>query len=242
MASIYHLLISRPLLNILVFFYNTIAFQDLGVSIVLLTIFIRLLLFPLFQKSIRYQLAMQAIQPKMKEIQEKHKEDKKKQTEAMMALYQEHNLNPFSGFLFLIIQIPILIGLYRIFLTTVNGATLQGLYSFIAVPAALHTSFLGLINLSGKNIIMVVAAACLQYFQGKLSLVPHKGHAQTDAEKMGRRMVLIGPLITIFIFWQLPAAIALYWCITSLFSIIQQLLVNKEFSHGTLGDIHTKDS
>src|SRR3989344_5693043 len=113
----FYTLLTQPLTNALVFFYNTIALEDLGLSIIFLTLAIRVLLYPLFHKSARYQMIMQKIQPKLKEVQKAHKEDKVKQTEAMMALYKEHNVNPFSGILFLVIQIPILLALYRIVVT-----------------------------------------------------------------------------------------------------------------------------
>lgn len=238
----YQTLITNPLLNILIFFYNTIAFSDLGLAIIFLTIFIRIILFPIFQKSARYQVIMQALQPKLKELQEKHKDDKTKQTEAMLALYKEYRVNPFSGILFLIIQLPILIGLYQIFLHALTQNGLVGLYSFISVPTPLHTTLLGLIDLQKSNIILVGLAAALQYIQALLMLRKHApGETPTQAEKMSRKMAFIGPILTIIIFSRFPAAVSLYWVITSIASIIQQLIVNKELDHG-LGIIRQQSS
>lgn len=147
MIFLYNTIIYNPLLNALVFFYQTIAFHDLGVAIIILTICIRLLLFPLFQKSTRYQIVMQALQPKIKKIQEDFKHDKKKQSEAMMEAYKEYGMNPFSGFLFLLVQLPILIALYHIFLNIFSPEVFQNVYSFIIPPATLNVTFLGLLNL-----------------------------------------------------------------------------------------------
>ena len=86
MAQFFYTILEQPLTNALIFFYNTIAFQDLGLAIIFLTLAIRLVLFPFFHKSARQQTVMQHLQPKLKAIQEQHKSDRAKQTEAMMAL------------------------------------------------------------------------------------------------------------------------------------------------------------
>lgn len=229
----YQTIIIRPLLNALIFFYNTIAFHDLGLAIISLTVLVRILLFPIFAKSARYQVAIQAIQPRLKEIQEKHKDDKAKQTEAMLALYKEYKVNPFSGILFLLLQLPILIGLYQIFLKTLTQDTIVGLYSFVATPSPLNSTLLGLINLRDKSILLVVLAAALQYVQAILMLKKQKvGQMPSQAEKTARRMAFLGPILTLVIFYRFPAAVSLYWVVTSVASIIQQLIVNKELEHG----------
>src|ERR1700710_1498116 len=159
MAAIFHffyLVLYQPLVNALVFLYDTVALHDLGLAIIFLTILIRLLLFPLFHKSARQQTVMQRLQPKLKAIQEEHKEDRAKQTEAMMALYREHQVNPFSGILFLLVQLPVLITLYHIFLSSLSAqAFAAALYHFVPAPNTLNTSFFGLINLSSRSIVMV---------------------------------------------------------------------------------------
>lgn len=232
MSSFFYHILTQPLTNIMVFFYNTIAFRDLGLAIICLTLFIRLLLFPLFHKSTRQQLILQHIQPKIKEIQKEHKADRAKQTEALMALYAEHGVSPFSGFLFLLIQIPILIALYNIFLKGFTPDKMAALYAFIANPGVLHTSFLGLINLNEQNIILVALAALLQLIQGKLMLPPRDpARPPSTQEAMSRNMMIVGPIITFVVFYRLPAAVGLYWTVSSLFSIIQQLLINRDLAH-----------
>lgn len=228
-----------PLLNALIFFYNTIAFRDLGIAIILLTILIRILLFPLFHKGARHQTVMQRLQPQLKKIQEDHKKDKEKQMAATMALYKENKINPFASFFILLIQLPILIALYQIFLKSLKPDFLNGLYGFIQSPTSLNTSFLGLINLGERSIIMVVLAAVAQYFQAKLALPKKKqGEQLLPAEKMAKQMVFVGPVITIVIFYNFPAAIALYWAVASIFSVFQQIIINRTIDHGREGSIN----
>jgi YidC/Oxa1 family membrane protein insertase len=240
-SQFFYAILYQPLTNALIFFYNTLSFQDLGIAIILLTLAIRLLLYPFFHKSARQQTIMQYLQPKLKAIQLEHKADRAKQTEAMMALYKEHQVNPFSGILFLLIQIPVLITLYQIFLKSLSPEVFAStLYSFVHLPAAFNVMFLGLIDLSSRSILMVVLAALAQFLQAKLAM-PKRQDSKvplSTQEQIGRNMMYVGPLLTIFIFFRFPAAISLYWLASSLFSIVQQIVINKSLAkNGTLGII-----
>ena len=229
MSYLYNTFLYNPLLNILVFFYNTIAFKDFGLTIIFFTIFIRTILFPLFHKSARHQVVMQRLQPELKKIQEKHKGDLDRQGRESMALYKEHNINPLFGFLFLLIQLPIMIALYQIFSSSSHPDFFSSLYNLVPKPESLNTSFLGLINLSERNIIMVGLAAIAQYFQGVLSLPKApKDRESTTAENIGRQIVFIAPFMTLLIFYKLPAAVSLYWLVTTIFSVIQQVFINRK--------------
>lgn len=229
MSYLFTTIIYRPLLNALIFFYNTVAAHDLGLAIIFLTVLIRLILFPLFHKSAHHQVKMQRLQPQIKKIQELHKGDREKQTKALMDLHKEHGVNPFSGFLLLLVQLPILITLYQIVLRSLKPGAISGLYNFVSAPEILKPTFLGLIPLGERSILIVCLAALAQYFQAKLSLqsLP-AGETPTQAEKVARQMVFVGPILTVVLFWNFPAAIGLYWFITSLFSVGQQIIVNKQ--------------
>lgn len=226
----YNLFIYDPLLNALIFLYQTIAFKNLGLAIILLTIVIRFLLFPIFYKSAKHQLMIQRLQPKIKKIQEDYRNNKEKQTQAILELYRDHKFNPFTGFFLMLVQIPILVALYQIFRDVLSPEGLNGLYSFIKNPGVIDSSFLGLINLKNSSILIVSLAAIAQYFYGLMSLPQKKeGKELQPAEKAGRNMVFLGPVLTLLIFYKLPSAIALYWFVSSLLSIGQQFILNKKF-------------
>ncbi|HUZ92368.1 MAG TPA: YidC/Oxa1 family membrane protein insertase [Candidatus Paceibacterota bacterium] len=245
MGYLYSTILYRPLLNALVFLYNTIGAHDLGLAIVFLTIIIRIVLFPVFHKSARQQVIMQKLQPEMKRIQELHKKDREKQTKAIMDLHKEHGVNPFMGFLLLLVQLPILWTLYIIIRATLAPGAIAGLYGFVAAPASINPMFLGLINLSQRSIVIVGLAAVAQYLQAKLSLrtLP-KDQVLSQAEKMSRQMVFLAPILTVTLFYGLPAAIPLYWCVTSFFSAGQQVIINKQLADadGTVGTNNKKNS
>ncbi|MEK7195342.1 MAG: YidC/Oxa1 family membrane protein insertase [Patescibacteria group bacterium] len=242
MIYLYKAVLYNPLLNILIFLYNTVAFKDFGLAIIFLTVLIRIILYTIFHKTVRHQTIMQRLQPRLKRIQDEHKHDREKQTRAMLDLYKEHNINPFSGFLLLFAQLPILIALYQIFLNSLRPDFLSGLYGFISAPGALETSFLGLINLSEKSILMVSLAAMAQYFQAKLSLSSSRAGEKSPADRISEKTAFIGPIITIVIFYGLPAAVSLYWLVSSVFSVVQQIIINKQLSDGKLGNFSEKHS
>src|SRR5262245_11591273 len=97
-GTLYTELISRPLLNALIVLYNTAAFGDLGIAIILLTLAVRFALYPLFHRQLRHNAKLQAIQPHLKRIKEEHKNDREKEVEATLALFKEHGTSPFSVF------------------------------------------------------------------------------------------------------------------------------------------------
>jgi len=148
MIALYHEFLYRPLLNILVLFYDFLG--DFGLAIIALTLLVRLILYPIAKKSLEHQKALKKIQPKIKELQKKHKDDKEKLTAEMMALYKEHDFNPASGCLPLIVQFIILIALYRVFISGIHLDASQ-LYSWVPHPANFNTSFLGLFDLGQKS-------------------------------------------------------------------------------------------
>jgi len=177
---------------------------------------------------------MQRLQPHIKKIQEEHKQDKEAQGRAMLDLYRTHKINPLSGFLLLLVQLPILIALFHIFRDILKPEALTSLYSFVSPPAHINTLFLGfsLIPLEKASIVVAVIAALAQYYQARLAL-PKSGSNTKDlapAERIGRQMVFLTPVLTLIFLVNLPAAIGFYWITTSLFSILQQWIVNRELA------------
>lgn len=250
MAFLFHSVIYNPLYNLLVFIYNILPVHDFGVAIILVTIITKLILVPLSKKQIESQKKMAIIQPKVKEIQQKHKNDKEKQSKALMELYKTHKANPMSGCLPLIFQLVFLIALYRVFFNISNaGLTVDqaSLYSFVANPGQINQYFLGIVDLSkavnlshltfsdAPHLILVALAAAAQYFQTKMLMAKQalsqkpKGKEDADfAQIMSKQMLFLGPLLTLFIGIKFPAGLALYWLVSTGFMIAQQYLIEKK--------------
>jgi YidC/Oxa1 family membrane protein insertase len=218
MSQLFHTYLYEPILAVLVFIYKNLAFGDLGVAIVILTIFIRVVLFPIFWKSAKNQALMTRLQPIIKKIQSDHKDNKEEQAKQLMALYRRHKLNPFSGFFLILLQLPVFIALFRIFTQELKTATFDS-----------HI-FLGLINLEEKNIPIAVAAAIFQYVQSKMAMgiAPAKKDKDNLIASAGEMMVWMGPLFTMLILSGLPSVLGLYWLTSTLFSIGQQVLINNK--------------
>lgn len=226
-----------PFLNALVFLYNTIACKDLGIAIILLTVAIRFILYPLFQKAMRHQRLAQELQPQVQKLQEKHKDDKEAQAKAVFELYGKYNVNPFTPFLLLLVQLPILFALYKVFRVVGDGTvSFDVLYHFIASPGKLIPSFLGLLNLAEPSVILAGIAAIAQFYQSKLTIpVRPKGQKPSKTEKMSQNMLYFGPVLTLVVLWKFPAAIGVYWLVTTVFSIVQQIFINKALEHEGVG-------
>jgi YidC/Oxa1 family membrane protein insertase len=237
--SFFNIVLYQPLFNALVFLYEFLPYNDFGIAVIVLTILIRLILYPLGTKGIKAQKALSELQPKMKEIQEKFKNDKEKQAKAMMELYKKEKINPLSGCLPILIQLPIIIALYRVFWKGLQPEQLSYLYSFVPSPGVIDSTFLGIIDLSKSFIvkmngqveyywpvvILALLAGILQFFQAKMVMPQTKKKTSTSpqfSDMMQKQMLYFFPAFTIFIVCSLPSAIGLYWVVFTLFAIIQQ--------------------
>lgn len=227
-------IVTTPLYNGMVLLMGALPWADLGVVIILFTCIIRLVLFPLAQKSVKTQIVMQEIQPKLDAIKEQFKGDPQQQAARTMAAYKENGLNPFASILFMFIQIPIIFGLYFMFLHAgFPSIDSNFLYSFVHVPAGVDTMFLGFIDMTVKSLPIAILAGVFQFIQAQLMKMPKP--KQDDKPSFGKeftkslnfQMKYVFPLIIIFVAAALPASIALYWATSNVFSIVQELYVRK---------------
>lgn len=230
--NFFYIVLYQPLFNLLVFLYNYTPGHDFGLTIIFLTIIIRLAIFPLSVKVVNSQRNLQKLQPKLQEIQKKYKSDKQKQGLETLNLYRSEKVNPFSGVLLAFIQLPILICLYRVFLGGLNPKELSNLYSFVANPGQIQYVFLHLIDLSKPNLVFAFFAGLTQFFQTKMLLpkdMSGNKKAQGDvAQAMQKQMTYILPIFTVLILTRLPAALGLYWIASGVFSVVQQYFILKK--------------
>lgn len=243
----YNTILYQPLYNFLILLYQYLPGHDFGFAVIVLTILIRLILYPLMAQSLKSQKILSDLQPKIKEIQERFKNDKQKQAKEIFSLYQKEKINPFSSFLSILVQFPILIALYQVFWKGLNPETINHLYSFIPNPGQIDPTFLGVINLAQSsaikidniqhyiwpNVLLIILVGVTQFIQTKL-LMPKsreslKKQDQTSqfSSMLQKQMLYFFPVFIIFILWNLPTALSLYLVITNLFSIGQQYLILK---------------
>lgn len=234
MSTLFNTILYTPLFNFLVFLYNTVAFNDFGIAIILLTLIVRLVLSPLSIKTVKSQKALAELQPKIKEVQERYKSEPQKQAQKVMELYRENKVNPFSGCLPLLIQLPILIALYQVSIAGFRENSLSVLYNFIHNPGDLNPTSFGFIDLTKRNILLAVIAGVTQFFQAKTNISSQKNPvfqkeaaAKNPLSAMNQQMLYFFPLITIIVSISFPAGLPLYWITTTVFSILEQVYINR---------------
>ena len=231
MSQLFHSFVYQPIYNALILIYNIIPGHDLGVAIILLTIIIRFFLYPISKKQIESQKKLQDLQPEIKKIQDKYKNDKEKQGRALMEFYKEKKVNPASGCLPLVVQIVFFIALYRAFIAGLNfDSGCNDLYNFVACPSGINVKFFGVLNLAKPNVILAVIAAAGQFVQTKMMMTksPMPVNKGDFSSIMNQQMLYLGPLLTLFIGMKFPAGLALYWVVNTLFAIVQQYLAMKK--------------
>jgi YidC/Oxa1 family membrane protein insertase len=171
---------------------------------------------------------MQAMQPEIKKVQKEFADDKVKQAEALMALYAKYEISPAGPFVLLLVQIPILIGLYQVFINVFKPEEMSYLYSFVSRPDSLNNIAFGLLDLKITYMMLVLLATLAQFWQGR--------QAAASSSSQPAFLLWIGPLFTFFILSRLPSAIAIYWTATTLFSIIQQhFITTRQKNNGKVG-------
>jgi len=228
--SIFNLFLYQPSFNLLILLYIYLPGHDLGLAVIVLTILVRLLFYPLSVKSIKTQEAMNKIQPRLKEIKAKFKNDIQKQSAEMMALYKKYNISPWSNFLLMLIQIPVIIALFQVFSRGFGPEILQpNLYSFVAMPDLSSPTLFGILNLTQPNIVVAILAGVTQFFQTKM-ITPSskgKGESKTTGAGMQKSMLYLFPLFTIYILSRLNSAVGLYWLTSNIFALVQQYYLLK---------------
>ena len=228
-------------LQIILYVYNTVAFHNLGVAIIEISLFSRLIFYPFIKQQTHYSRKMSELQPHLSNLKEKHKGDKQAFATAQMALFKEHGVNPAAGCLPAVVQIVILFGLLGAMNHILTMKLNTGFFLWdMAKPDAFKIAGLPF-ALPG---VLVVVAAVTQYVQTKM-MIPAKPPVLQDKalikkgeEKKEEKgfmaefadaqssMIWMFPLIFLFLGTQWPSGLALYWSVSSLIAIVQQYRIS----------------
>lgn len=240
--TIYHAIFYNPIFNLLIAFYDFVG-KDIGVAIILLTVAIKLLLWPLSAAALRSQRALADVQPKVEELKKKYsgKERQEELAKAMMALYSQEKVNPASSCLPVLIQLPVFIALYRSLSNGLKSGGFEALYAFVPHPQTITPTLLGLVDLSRPSVPLAVLAGVTQYFQAKMMVTrqqpkgtPGAGDEQMLAT-MNKQMMYMMPVLTVVLGWKLPGGLALYWFVMNLLTVLQQHYFFKKKNVGAPG-------
>lgn len=215
----------KGIITVLYNFTDTIGFPSYALAIIFLTIILKIALYPLSIKQMQSMKGMQLIQPKVQELQKKYKNDKEKMNKAIMDLYKEYNINPAAGCLPILIQMPILIGLFT------------ALRDFSFEPAA-HAKFFWISNLNQPDpyYILPILVAAATFVQSKITTPATSNNANNSTNMM---MLYFMPLFIGYISMKFAAGLALYWVVFNILGALQQYLINKQplaMKKGEVGD------
>ncbi len=235
-SSAFHVVLYKPIFNLFIELYNIVPGHDVGLVILIITLLIRLILFPLTSSSIKAQQSLQSLQPKLDELKKKHGSDQQALAQATMELYKNNKVNPFASCLPLLLQIPILIALYAVLragLASTNVA--QTLYSFVRDPGTINPVSLGLFNLLKPNYVLAVAAGLAQYLQarGMSQRMPPKTAGAGSKDEgmmamMNKQMLYFMPAMTAIIGFSLPGGLSLYWFFGTMLMVLQQYMLARK--------------
>lgn len=232
-GDIFHTGVYIPLYNALIWILSHASWIDMGLAVIALTVIVKLILFPLSIKAARTQRLMKELEGPMKEIREKYT-DRQEQGQKMLELYREKSVNPFSGFLVLFIQLPVILGLYFVFLKGgLPEVHVHDLYSFVAAPEKVNMLFLGLVDMAGKSYVLAALAGITQFFQARLAMptLTPRGDTPSFQEDFARTLQLqmryVLPVVIVVVAYIASAAVALYWITSNIFAIGQELYVKK---------------
>lgn len=208
---------------------------DAGIAVIVLTLIVKFILYPLAKSAVLTQRSMKLIEPKIRELREKYATDPKLQASKMMELYKEYKINPFATFATLLIQLPILFAVYSIF--SHSGfpeikTTL--LYAFVHIPEPLHSGFLNVVSLNEKSILFAIISGICVFAQMKITTMitdtgtqeAKPGSPEAMMKNMMKGIIYIIPIFVAIAGYQ-SVAIALYFITSSLFGIVQDLYLKK---------------
>ena len=225
--EIFSTIFYQPIFNLLVYIYNVIPGHDIGVAIIVITAIIKLILYIPSKQSIKSQKELATLQPEIEALKEEYKDDKDKMGPELMALYKKKGVNPLSSCMPMLIQLPFLFAIYRVFFNGLtNENAMDSLYSFVANPGMLDPIAFGFINFADKSIWLALLAGAGQFWQSKMLMAKKKpGSGGGAMAGMGAQMTYIMPIFTVFIGSRFPAGLTFYWFLSTVFSVIQQYMV-----------------
>lgn len=238
MKELFNDVLFIPLYNLLVFLIDILPGGSVGFAVIILTLVVKFILFPLSKSAVRTSIKTKEIQGELEELKLKYKDNREELGRAMLELYKKHNINPLSGILLLFIQIPVILALYWvIYKGGLPSINMDILYSFVPAPENVNMDFLGIFHIAeSKSVILALLASVTQHFQARLSF-PKQTEPTTPSETpnfqadlmrgMQIQVKWILPIFIFFISYSLISVVALYWTISNLFAIGQEIYIRE---------------
>lgn len=228
MKALLKVILYKPLYNLLVGLIFISPGHQLWLAVIILTVLIRVALLPLTRSITRQQALISKLKPELDALQAKYKGDKMRLSQEMMAFYKRHRVNPYGSCLPMILQLVILVVLYRVFQVGVDKIRLDLIYGFMPKPEQVNPYFFG-INLSLPDLfVLPIIAGSLQFIQTWQMMPKSQSKTGDPSAAVQKQILYIFPVMTVVIARQFPAGLPLYWSVSSVISIIQQHYILKQ--------------
>lgn len=232
MIDFFKTIIYTPLYNFLIFIIDTFS-VDAGVAAVILVVLVKFVLYPLTKKTVVTQAKMKEKEGELNAIKEKYK-DSQEQALKVMEFYKTNKINPLSSVFALLIQIPVVFSLYYIFFKSgLPLVDMNLLYSFVHAPESISMVFLGILDVSQKSFLLAVLAAGSTYWQMSKASPASPGSSKTSStaeefsKMMSTQMKYVMPGVVFFISWQISGIVALYWFVSNIVSVLQDMYIKR---------------
>lgn len=228
----------QPLFNLLMLIYAVVPGHDFGVAVIIMTVLVRLALWPVLASQLRSQKKLQDLAPEVARVRKQAKGDKQLESKLLMELYKEKEVNPFASLIPLLVQLPLFLALFVVLRDVVKTGEvakliyeplkhLPAIKDVLAHPETFKPTLFGIINLAKPSWVLAILAGVAQYFQ-TVQLLPKASSDDPQAKVMANTSKIF-PILTIVVGLRLPSALALYWAVASAVAIIQQHLeLNKD--------------
>lgn len=234
----FHTIFYEPIYNLIVLVLTIVPLHDIGATIVIVTLIVKGMLLPFNLSALRTQYTMKRVEPEMKRIKELQKKDPQAASKAMIEVYKNEKINPFSSLIAMALQIPIFFALYFVFSKGLFNDP-KSIYSFVVFPETLHTHAFGLFDVTQKNIFMAVLAGISSYILARRQT---QGMGENNDPKdysfqnqfmksMKIQMMYVLPIIIIFSGSVLPAALSLYWFVSNIASTLLDIYTKNKLAH-----------
>lgn len=234
----FHTVFYEPLYNLLVVTLNIVPLHDIGTAIILVTCIVKGILLPINLSTLRSQYLMKKFEPEMNKLKAIQKTNPSEYSQKVMELYKREKINPFSGFLGMIIQIPIILALYFVFKNGLK-ADAESIYSFISFPEKLHSVAFGLFDVTKRNIFVAVLAGVSSHILARrqtTSMISKKEGGEESFQdqfmkSMRIQLLYVLPIIIVMTATALPSALALYWLVSNVIAYAQDVYIKRKLSH-----------
>jgi YidC/Oxa1 family membrane protein insertase len=235
----FHTLFYEPVYNLIVIILNIVPLHDIGVSIIIATVIVKLLLLPLNLSALRTQYLMKRLEPEMNRIKELQKTKPQEASKMMVDLYKTEKINPFASLFAVILQIPIFFALYFVFSKGLQSDPLS-LYLFVIFPEKLHTLAFGLFDVTQKNNIIIAILTGLSSYalarrqtidMGSKKKLGEESFQDQFMKSMKIQLLYILPLIIGASAFALPSALGLYWVVSNSIGFMQDVYMKNKLAH-----------